>query len=1030
MKNICFHLNRKLWVTMAMLLALSLPGFAQKITVHGYVDDELGEPLIGATVMEKGTSNGTATDIDGKFTLNVEPNATLVVSYIGYDPVEVAVNGKTDIKVTMKENATMLAETVVIGYGSVKKSDATGSVAIVKPDEVEAGLATSAQDLLVGASPGVVVTTDGGNPSGGASIQIRGGASLAASNEPLIVIDGVPMDTKGIVGASNPLALVSPENVESMTILKDASATAIYGSRASNGVIIITTKKGTSGRPQVNVTINAYVNTPRKYLNMMDGNQFRSFITNEYGADSDQAAALGTSNTNWVKEALRTTLSTDYSVSVGGTVGVLPYRVAVAYTDNNGILRNTGMDRLTGSINLTPTFFNGLLSVSANVKGAYIKNEYTHNELGTATSMNPTIPVRDFENGSPVFNYWTSYVGNGTLAGPDTQGTSLNYTTAPLNPIAAIDEYNCEGTAYQSVGNLQLDLKMPFLTDLRANLNIGYDYQHGTCTNYNYFNSPLAWSSGYQVADPSKPGTFMNVKDGGTTATHEKQIRRNYLLDFYLNYNHEFESIESSIDVTGGYSWQKFWSSFRSQTYVNTVAPGSPYESVLGTEAAYAPYPSYPSIEPLQLVSFFGRANFNLLNRYLLTATIRYDGTSRFSKDNRWGTFPAFALGWKLLEESFMESARGWMSEFKLRAGYGVTGQQDIGSLFAYLPTYSQWTGNTTLYPNLIGTGGTGILPVEPSSYNADLKWEETHTWNVGLDFGFFNNRLSGNIEFYKRKTKDLLTFANYPAGSNLSNKGFINIGDLENTGVEFTLTGRPVVTNDVTWTSSLNVAWNKNKITRLADGADTQTGGISAGTGGTIQKHDVGHPAYSFYVYEQVYAPNGDPVEGVFVDRNNDGQITEADKYLYHSKDPKVTLNWSNTINYKNWDFGITLRASLGNWVYNNTQASNVFKGTNSSLPLSNLMADTFLFEQQTLQSIMSDYFVQNASFLRCDNISLGYTWRELFGQMRLRLYGAVQNPFVITKYKGLDPEIASGIDNGVYPRPVTFSVGIVASF
>ena len=1015
---------------MALVLSLVLPGFAQKITVHGYVDDETGEPLIGATVMEKGTSNGTATDIDGNFTLNVAPNATLVVSYIGYDPQEVAVNGQTDIKVTLGQNATMLQETVVIGYGSVKKSDATGSVATIKPSEIEAGLATSAQDLLVGASPGVVVTTDGGNPSGGATIQIRGGASLAASNEPLIVIDGVPMDTKGIVGASNPLALVSPENVESMTILKDASATAIYGSRASNGVIIITTKKGTKGRPQVNVTINAYVNTARKYLNMMDGNQFRDFITNEYGAGSDQVAALGTYNTDWVKEAMRTTVSTDYSVSVGGTVGVLPYRVAVAYTDNNGILRNTGMDRLTGSINLTPTFFDGLLSVNANVKGAYVKNQYTHNELGTATSMNPTIPVRDFENGSPVFNYWTSYVGNGTLATRDTKGSELNYTTAPLNPIAAIDEYSSNGTAYQSVGNLQIDLKMPFLRELRANLNLGYDYQHGYCLSYNYLNSPLAWSSGYQVANPSKPGTFQTVKDGGATANREKQIRRNYLLDFYLNYNHDFESINSNIDVTAGYSWQKFWSNKRSWTFVNTVPAGSPYESILGTEAAYAPYPMYPNIEPLQLVSFFGRVNFNLLNKYLITATVRDDGTSRFSKDNRWGLFPSVALGWKILEENFMEQARGWMTEFKLRAGYGVTGQQDIGSLFAYLPTYSQWTGNSVLYPNLLTNNGAGILPVEPSSYNADLKWEETHTWNVGLDYGFFNNRLTGSIDFYKRKTKDLLTFANYPAGSNLSNKGYINIGDLENTGIEFTVTGRPVQTNDVTWTSSLNIAWNKNKITRLADGADTQTGGISAGTGGTIQKHDVGHSAYSFYVYEQVYDTNGNPLEGVFVDRNNDGEINEADKYLYHSKDPKVTLNWSNTVNYKNWDFGITLRANIGNWVYNNTQASNVFKGVNSSLPLSNLMADTFLFDQQTLQEIMSDYFVQNASFLRCDNISVGYTWRELFGQMRLRLYGAVQNPFVITKYKGLDPEIASGIDSGVYPRPVTFSVGIVASF
>lgn len=1027
MQNIYFYLNRKLWLTLALMLSLAFPGLAQRITVHGYVDDDNGDPLIGATIMEKGTSNGVATDIDGKFTINVAPNSTLVVSYVGYDQVEVAVNNRSNIKITMNQNSTMLAETVVIGYGTVKKTDATGSVATVKPSEIEAGLATSAQDLLVGASPGVVVTTDGGNPAGGANIQIRGGASLNASNDPLIVIDGIPMESKGIVGASNPLALVSPENIESMTILKDASATAIFGSRASNGVIIITTKKGKSGRPQVNFTANMHVNTQRNYLDMMDGPTFAEYIRNRYGEDSEQASALGIGgtlyNTDWMKEALSTTISQDYSLSVGGTVGSLPYRVALSYTDNNGILRGTDMDRVTASINLTPKFFDDLLGINANVKGSYVHNNYADNNLSTCLSMNPTLPVKD-PNGSALFSYWTSYVNGGSLADSTSAGTSINATSAPLNPLAGQLDKESSGKSYQSIGNLQFDLKMPFLRDLRANLNLGYDYQHGYWFGGNNPMTPAAWNSGYQIINSE--GEIQTVKDGGVSRTEQHQTRINLLLDFFLNYNKELDAINSALDVTAGYSWQKFHNKYRSRTYVAEV--GDPTNSeYLGVQAN----PTSIDRVPYQLVSFFGRVNYTFMERYLLTATVRYDGTSRFSKEHRWGTFPAFALGWKILEESFMECMRGWMTELKLRGGYGVTGQQDLNDdYFPYMPIYTMSTDGTGLYPSITGDG-IGNYPITPGSYNANLKWEETHTWNLAIDYGFINNRITGSLELYKRKTKDLLTFASYPAGSNITNQGWMNLGDLENIGIEFDLITRPVVTDNLTWTSSLNVAWNKNKITRLAEGASTNVGSISAGTGGTIQKHEVGYPAYSFYVYEQVYDKNGDPMEGVYVDRNGDGQINESDKYLYHSRNPKVTMNWNNTINWKNWDFGITLRANLGNWVYNDTQVGKVNQSQNLSLPLNNMMNHTFLFEQSTTQSIMSDYFVQNASFLRCDNINLGYTWTNLFNNnLRLRLYGAVQNPFVITKYKGLDPEIFSGIDRGVYPRPVTFTLGLIASF
>lgn len=1022
MKNICLQMTRKACLVFTMTLLMAFPAFAQKITVSGNVTDPSGEPLIGASVMSTGSAVGTATDIDGNYTITVEPNGSLTFSYVGFNSQTIAVDGRSTINVTLSENSVVLDEVVAIGYGTVKKSDATGSVATVKPSEIEAGLATSAQDLLVGASPGVVVTTDGGNPSGGAKIQIRGGASLSASNEPLIVIDGVPMDTKGLIGSSNPLALVSPENVESMTILKDASATAIYGSRASNGVIIITTKQGLSGRPQVNFTANMYINTPRNYVNMMDAGEYRSFILNQYGEESTQAGALGLADTNWQKEALRTTVSSDYSLSVGGTVAFLPYRVSVSYTNNNGILKQTKMDRVTMGINLTPKFFDGLLSVNANVKGAYIKNGYTNNTLGSCVSMNPTLPVKAPDGN--VFNNWTTYDGSSLPAGPETAGSDMNTTTAPINPISRIMDYESNGKAYQSIGNLQVDLKMPFLTDLRANLNLGYDMSHGECLSGNGLYSPQAWADGYNYR--ADDGTVKTIKDGGTTRKMEHQSKYNLLLDFYLNYNTRLESINSSLDVTAGYSWQRFKSWGRDYTYVNAV--GDPANGqYLGEQAN----PTYRYSNLHQLVSFFGRVNYIYADKYLLTVTVRRDGTSRFSKDHRWGTFPSVALGWKLLDEDFMEPVRDIMSELKLRAGYGVTGQQDLGDdYFPYMAIYSMSTDDQHRYPDPTGSG-SNITLIKPNAYNPDIKWEETHTWNVGVDYGFLNNRITGSLDFYKRKTTDLLTYANFAAGSNLSNRGNMNIGDLENTGIEFNISTRPIVSRDLTWTSDLNLSWNHNKITKLAESADGTVGDISVGKGNKVQKHVVGHTAYSFYVYEQVYDAAGNPMEGVFVDRDHDGVITEKDRYLYHSRDPKVTLTWTNTVRWRNWDFGIVLRANMGNYIYNNTQAANVFKSSNAALPLNNMMADTFLFESGSNEKYLSDYFVQNGSFLRCDNITAGYTWDNLLNDnLRLRLYGAVQNPFVITKYKGLDPEVFSGIDNGVYPRPVTFTLGVVATF
>lgn len=1046
MKNICFQMNRKAWIVAIMLLCLSFPGLAQKITVTGNVSDTTGEPLIGASVLAKGTQEGTATDFDGNFTISVEPNAVLVVSYVGYDTKEVAVDGQTTINVVLSENSVVLNEVVAIGYGTVKKSDATGAVSAIKPSEIQAGLATSAQDLLVGRSPGVVVTTSGGQPEGGANIQIRGGASLSASNEPLIVIDGVPMDTKGTLGSSNPMSLVNPENIESMTILKDASATAIYGSRASNGVIIITTKKGSSGKPVVNFAANMYINTPRNYVDMMNAGEFSRFILDRYGEGSPQAKALGNANTDWQKEVLRTTVSSDYNLSVGGTYKFLPYRVSVSYTNNNGIIRTTKMDRVTVGINLSPKFFDGLLSINANVRGAYLKNRYHRGEaLGNAVGFNPTLPVYAEEGN--VFNNYTTYVGT-KVAGPNAKGARIN-TLKAINPVSLINDYKSISDVYQSIGNIQFDLAMPFLPDLHANLNLGYDISKSDVNNNTFANSPQAWKDGSDLpyvkgmvdgkevdilvppSDIANGGYFIkNTKDGAGRHGYEHQVKANLLLDFYLNYKHNFEEAYSNLDVTAGYSWQSFRWQGKSYSRINS-----------GDYKDFQAYATGNYRNDLALVSFFGRVNYTFMDKYLATVTVRGDGTSRFSKDHRWGTFPSVALGWRVIDEDFMEPVRNVFSELKLRAGWGITGQQDVGdSYFPYLPIYTIGNNgnpdpNTSSYPDIRPNGSGYINIIKPNGYNSDIKWEETTTWNVGLDFGLLNNRVTGSFDFYKRKTKDLLTWSTVPAGSNLTNAMFTNIGDLENTGIEFNVNARPIVTQDFTWTTDFNISWNANKITKLTANNDPDyyiaTGGISAGTGTNIQAHKVGHPAYSFYVYQQVYDVNGDPIEGQYVDRNGDGQITEADKYIYHSRDPKVVFTWSNTFNYKNWDFGIVLRANLGNWVYNDFEAANTSISSTASAPLSNLMSGRHLFQDLGVQGVQSDYFVRNASFLRCDNITVGYTWPNLLNDaLRLRVYGAVQNPFVITKYNGLDPEVFSGIDREVYPRPITVSFGVVAQF
>ena len=1003
-------LRLKALLTLLVGLFLSIGAFAQQIAVKGHVKDTTGEPVIGANVLVKGTTNGTITDFDGNFMLNVPKDAILSVSFVGYKSAEV--KAASTVMVTLEDDSQVLDAVVVIGYGSVKKNDMTGSVTAIKPDKLNKGLITNAQDMMTGKIAGVSVISKGGAPGEGATIRIRGGSSLTAENDPLIVIDGLAMDNKGVKGLANPLSMVNPNDIESFTVLKDASATAIYGSRASNGVIIITTKKGQAGaRPTISYDGNVSVSTVKSTVDVMDGDQFRSFIKDIWGEDSEAYSKLGNANTDWQKEIFRPAVSTDHNLTISGGLKNMPYRVSFGYTNQNGIVKTSKFERYTASVSLAPSFFEDHLKVNANLKGMIAKNRYADGSaVGSAVSFDPTQSVRsDDPYHQYYFDGYFQWNTDASSLNDDTWKRTFN-SNAPGNPVALLEEKDDRAISKSLIGNLELDYKFHFLPDLHAHVNGGMDL-----------------STGKQYTDVSPYSSTNNYY--GSYGWEQKD-KYNLSLNAYLQYSKDFTD-KHRFDVMAGYEWQLFhdtsdqeyWGLYplsnnvvenRGQRYNNTSS-GSATESYL--------------------VSFFGRVNYTLLDRYLFTATVRQDGSSRFHKNNRWGLFPSFALGWKLKEEAFLKDV-DVLSDLKLRLGYGITGQQNINSGdYPYLAVYE--TNKDGAYYPILGEGTT----YRPNAYNPDLKWEKTTTYNVGLDFGFLNNRINGAVDYYYRKTTDLLNSVFVSAGTNFKNKVLSNVGSLENSGIEFSINSKPVVTTDWTWDLGFNITYNKNEITKLTTG-DSENYYVAAGDnigGGRDMKamaHAVGHPASSFYVYQQVYDENGKPIENEFVDRNGDGTINGDDRYFYKKPTADVLMGLTSRLSYKSWDFSFSLRASLNNYVYNSVEAggsdcnpTSVYSfGALNNRPLMGVANNIQNLKDNTL---LSDYFVQNASFMKCDNITLGYSFKKLFGApIGGRVYAAVQNVFTITKYKGLDPEVEKGLDNNIYPRPLTTLIGLSLNF
>lgn len=987
--NAILNLAKRSLLLVALFVIGCLQLLAQTRTIKGEVTDaQNGEALIGATVMVEGEKGGTVTDFDGNFSLQVSSSAKKIkVSYIGY--IDKVLSVSDNMKVKLESDSKALADVVVIGYGTARKSDLTGSVATVKSKDFNKGLVSSPEQLINGKVSGVQIMSNSGSASAGSTIRVRGGASLNASNDPLIVLDGVPLEQGGISGnSSNFLSMINPSDIESMTVLKDASSTAIYGSRASNGVIIITTKKGQQGAVKVNFNTTNSLQTRAQMVDMLSREEFVNVI-NQFG-DANQKSLLGTANTDWNDEVYRTAFGTDNNLSVSGSIDKwLPFRVSVGYYNQSGLVRKDNVERWTGNVVLTPSFFQDHLKLTINAKGTLNNNSFNNGgAVWAAATFNPTIPV---------------YSGNDKYGGYnealDADGYPVN--AGVRNPRGLVDLYDSKSKVSRFIGSMDVDYKVHFLPDLKLHATVGADYAKGDGTIY---------VPAYAAQSYNKDESL-----GGSDYKYGPQKNENRLLTLYANYAKYFEDIKSNVDLTAGYDYQ-YWKSTTPLYYTKSAA---------GTNLSTVKASDYRHV----MLSYYGRINYSFDGKYLLTATVRRDASSRFSKDTRWGTFPSVALGWTLTEEPWLKNQKV-LSNLKLRASYGVTGQQEGIGNYNYLPVYTYSVTGAEAFIN-----GQYINTYRPEAYVSDLKWETTTSWNFGLDFGFLDGRIGGAIDFYTRKTKDLLASVPTAAGTNFSKTILTNVGNVDSKGIEVSLNATPIQTKDWEWNLSYNFTWQDMKVKNLSLTKGGSQTNVKVGPSIDAYQFQVlseGYEPYMFYVYHQLYdSKTGKPIEGAYADLNNDGEINESDLYRYHSPAPKYIMGLSTSLRYKQLTLGMSFRANIDNYVYNgmgmSTGAFETVSYNNSQL---NNLNTSFLKTGFKTRQYLSDYYVENASFLKLDNLSLSYNVGKINKWASLTVSAMVQNVFTITGYSGTDPEVPNGMDNSFYPRPRTYSVSLGLQF
>ena len=987
--NAIQNLAKRSLLLVALFVIGCLQLMAQTRTIKGEVTDaQNGEALIGATVMVEGEKGGTVTDFDGNFSLQVSSSAKKIkVSYIGY--IDKVLSISDNMKVKLESDSKALADVVVIGYGTARKSDLTGSVATVKSKDFNKGLVSSPEQLINGKVSGVQIMSNSGSASAGSTIRVRGGASLNASNDPLIVLDGVPLEQGGISGnSSNFLSMINPSDIESMTVLKDASSTAIYGSRASNGVIIITTKKGQQGAVKVNFNTTNSMQTRAQMVDMLSRDEFVNVI-NQFGTDN-QKSLLGTANTDWNDEVYRTAFGTDNNLSVSGSIDKwLPFRVSVGYYNQSGLVRKDNVERWTGNVVLTPSFFQDHLKLTINAKGTLNNNSFNNGgAVWAAATFNPTIPV---------------YSGNDKYGGYnealDADGYPVN--AGVRNPRGLVDLYDSKSKVSRFIGSMDVDYKVHFLPELKLHATVGADYAKGDGTIY---------VPAYAAQSYNKDESL-----GGSDYKYGPQKNENRLLTLYANYAKYFEDIKSNVDLTAGYDYQ-YWKSTTPLYYTKSAA---------GTNLSTVKASDYRHV----MLSYYGRINYSFDGKYLLTATVRRDASSRFSKDTRWGTFPSVALGWTLTEEPWLKNQKV-LSNLKLRASYGVTGQQEGIGNYNYLPVYTYSVTGAEAFIN-----GQYINTYRPEAYVSDLKWETTTSWNFGLDFGFLDGRIGGAIDFYTRKTKDLLASVPTAAGTNFSKTILTNVGNVDSKGIEVSLNATPIQTKDWEWNLSYNFTWQNMKVKNLSLTKGGSQTNVKVGPSIDAYQFQVlseGYEPYMFYVYHQLYdSKTGKPIEGAYADLNNDGEINESDLYRYHSPAPKYIMGLSTSLRYKQLTLGMSFRANIDNYVYNgmgmSTGAFETVSYNNSQL---NNLNTSFLKTGFKTRQYLSDYYVENASFLKLDNLSLSYNVGKINKWASLTVSAMVQNVFTITGYSGTDPEVPNGMDNSFYPRPRTYSVSLGLQF